>query len=94
MTNQIAERPADLYFEDSGVKWLISAVASPFTSRRGKIDVMVCKESDWGFRAEDRKLYRGCLKLAAEDGSIIRDYEAVPSNITVDFLRDRGFVRA
>lgn len=81
-----------MYIESDGTKWLIQKSPSCFVSRNGKYDVGVYKRSTWGSRESDGKLYKCCLRIAAEDGSLIRDYEAIPSHITLEWLKQSGFI--
>ena len=83
-----------MYIEHKGNHWWINKAPSCFTYRSGKQDVSVYKRSSWGRRQPDGKLYKCCLRLAAEDGSLLRDYEAVPLHITVEWLRQAGFIDA
>lgn len=81
-----------MYFESNGAKWLIKRGPSVFVSRSGKEDVKIFKQAEWGSRESDGKLYNCRRILAAEDGSMVRDYEAVPNEITVEWLRQAGFI--
>jgi len=75
-----------------GRKYYIRRGPSAFTSRNGKQDVTVSVIGNWGARAADNKLYRGCATFAAESGEIIREYEKIPAQFSVDWLRDNGFI--
>lgn len=81
-----------MYIENNGDTWLILKEKSVFVSRKGKSDVSIYKKSCWGRRQIDGLLYKCCVRFASEDGSVVRDYEAIPSIITVEFLKDKGFV--
>lgn len=83
-----------MYFEHDGNLWWINRAPSCFTTRNGRDDVSVYKRSAWGRRQPDGKLYKCCLRVAAEDGALIRDYEAIPLHITIDWLKQAGFVDA
>lgn len=63
-------------------------------SRKGKYDVSIYKRGTWGRRVPDGKLYKCCLRLSAESGDLLRYYEAVPPHITVEWLRQAGFIDA
>lgn len=82
----------EMKFTHNGKGWLIKRAKSCFTARPGKDDVSVYKQSVWGRRGSDGNLYKCCLRLAAEDGSLLRDYEAVPNHITVEYLKQNGFI--
>ena len=81
-----------MYFEHEGNKWLITRAKSCFMSRNNKEDVSVYKRSAWGRRQQDGNLYKCCLRVAAEDGALIRDYEAIPLHITIEWLKQAGFI--
>lgn len=81
-----------MYFEHGGNRWWIDRSPSIFTSRNGKEDVGIYKRGGWGRRQPDGKLYRCCLRLAAEDGSLLRDYEAIPPHVNVEWLKQVGFI--
>lgn len=81
-----------MYIDHNGSRWWINRAPSCFTSRKGKEDVSVYKKSAWGRRQPDGFLYKCCLRLSAEDGALVRDYESVPSHITVEWLRQNGFI--
>ena len=83
-----------MYIEHAGSHWWINKASSCFTSRKEKQDVSIYKRSAWGRRQPDGKLYKCCLRLAAEDGSLLRYYEAIPPHITVEWLRQMGFIGA
>ncbi len=83
-----------MYTELNGNKWWVNRSQSCFTFRNGKQDVSIYKQSCWGRRQPDGKLYKCCLRLAAEDGSVIRNYETVPSELNVDWLKQAGFIDA
>lgn len=79
-------------FVHNGVNWKISKNKSIFVSRTDKEDVNIYKQSNWGHRDPDNNLYCCCMKIAAEDGTILRSYEDIPEHITVDFLKQSGFI--
>jgi len=81
-----------MYFEHNGAKWLIKRGPSCYVSRVGKEDVYVEKAGDRGGRGSDGRLYRCCRKFAAESGEVLRDHESTPPHITVDWLRQAGFI--
>lgn len=81
-----------MYIERDGNKWWINRGPSPFTSRQGLEDVGIYKKSAWGRRQADGSLYKCCKRMAAESGEIIRDYEPVPSELTVEWLSQAGFI--
>lgn len=80
--------------ERDGKQWLIKRRASIFTSRNGKEDVRIDVESDHGGKEADGKRYSGVQVIAAESGEMIRNYGPVPEDITLDFLKQAGFVDA
>lgn len=84
----------EMYLEYGGNHWYINKEPSCFASRKGKQDVSVYKSSPWGRRQPDGKLYRRCFRLAAEDGALLRDYEAIPPHINVEWLKRVGFITA
>ena len=81
-----------MYIESNGDTWLILKEKSVFVSRQGKQDVSIYKQSCWGRRQIDGLLYKCCVRFACEDGSVVRDYEAIPSFINMEFLKDKGFM--
>ena len=76
---------------DGNLYWIIKA-PSCFISRKGKDDVSIYKCGSWGRRQPDGKLYRCCLKLDAEDGNVVRNYESIPQQVTVEWLKQVGFI--
>ena len=83
-----------MYIEHNGNYFWINKAPSCFISRNGKQDICVYKRSLWGRRQPDGKWYKCCLRLAAEDGALLRYYGAVPPHITVEWLRQMGFIDA
>ena len=81
-----------MYIESNGDTWLILKAKSVFSSRKEKSDISIYKKSCWGRRQADGYLYKCCVRFACEDGSVVRDYEAIPSFITMEFLKDKGFL--
>jgi hypothetical protein len=77
---------------DGNPYWIIK-VPSCFTSRKGKDDVSIYKRSTWGRRQPDGELYRCCLRLDAETGTVVRNYESIHQQITVDWLKQVGFIK-
>lgn len=83
---------SERYIEHRGEKWRIARQPSIFTFRSGRRDVYIMRESDWGARESDGRRYMTCQRLAAEDGSLLRNYEAIPGFMTSEWLREQGFV--
>lgn len=75
-----------------GKDWQIRRKPSVFVSRSGKDDVRIWVESDHGARFSDGKRYSSVQVLAAESGEFIRNYGAIPEQITPNFLRQNGFL--
>lgn len=77
----------------NGKTWKIERRASIFVSRNGCEDTRVYVEADHGAKdREDNKRYTTVLVVASESGAMLRHYEPVPQEITLDFLQDNGFV--
>jgi hypothetical protein len=83
----------EMYIEHSDKHRWINRSPSCFVSRASKDDVSVYKRSAWGRRQPDGKLYKCCLRLAAEDGTVVRDYESIPLHI-MECLKQAGFIDA
>jgi len=81
-----------MYIEHNANKWWISRAPSHFVSRSGKDDVSIYKQSTWGRRQPDGNLYMCCLRYSAENGDLIRYYATVPPQITVEWLKQAGFI--
>ena len=73
-------------------KCRIKRQPSIFTSRKGLEDVYVDVQADHGGRESDGNRYAQGLWLAAESGDILRSTAAVHPEITVDWLRQSGFL--
>lgn len=82
------------YVDHNGNRFLINKEQSCFVSRTGKYDISIYRRSSWGRRQPDGKLYKCCMRLAAEDGSLLRHYESIPPHITVEWLKQEGFIDA
>lgn len=80
--------------ERDGKQWRIKRSGSIFTFRNGKEDVWISVENDHGAKEADGKYYSGAMVLAAESGEVLRHYVPVPKDLTVDFLKQAGFVDA
>lgn len=77
----------------NGKTWKVERRASIFTNRNGCEDVRVMVENDHGAKdSDDGKRYTTNMVLAAESGETIRHYEAVPKEIDMSFLADKGFL--
>jgi len=81
-----------LYFEYEREAWWVGRAPSPNMSRLGHDDVMVCRRGSWGMRHPDGNLYRCCVRYAAESGAVLREFEWIPPIVTVEWLRDKGFI--
>ncbi len=81
-----------MHIEIDGNYYWVGKGPSCFTFRKGKDDVSIYKRGLWGRRQPDGKLYRCCLKLDAESGNVVRDYEALPNQFTVNWLKQVGFI--
>jgi hypothetical protein len=77
-----------------GSRWLIERRPSIFITRNGKEDITISKAGNWGGLRADNNRYHAVVRLAAEDGGIIRDHGRIPSEITLPMLRQLGFVDA
>jgi len=67
-----------------------------FSSRQGKRDASIRVRGQWGGRygiGQHQGLYRTIRIVDAETGELIRDYETVPDDLSVDALRRLGYVR-
>lgn len=75
--------------------YMVMARDSSFSTRQGKRDVRICVRGTWGGRYGDGK-YRGYYRtiriMDAETGELIRDYEYVPDDLSVNALRRLGFI--
>ncbi len=81
-----------MYIETEKDKWWVHRAPSVFVNRTGKEDVSVYKRSVWGRRQPDGKLYKCVKRLAAESGETLRDYDAVPPQVTNGWLKQAGFL--
>lgn len=76
-----------------GKSWKVKRSRSIFTNRANQEDVRIDVESDHGAKdAEDGKYYTTLCVLAAESGAVLRKHRAIPKEISMDFLVDKGFV--
>ena len=81
------------YLEINGASWFVCRSSSPFVSRRGKEDVSIDTEGDWGIRHDNNnKRYHSCVLFEAETGVVLRYYEHIPEEINVEWLKDNGFI--
>ena len=61
--------------------YIIYVEPSPFVSRTGKTDITISRRSEWGRREPNGNLYAPCVKMAAEDYSVIGRDTFVPDAI-------------
>jgi hypothetical protein len=74
--------------------FLIKIGPSIFTSRAGKNDVTIWKESEDRTGAKfDEKYYRSIAKFCAETGETLRSYGQLPPTITMPLLKQWGLVK-
>jgi hypothetical protein len=69
----------------------ITLTNSPFVSRQGKKDCVISVKGNWGVRKKDG-YYHSVIRLAFESGEILRQYEPFPSEITLELLKNWGFL--
>jgi hypothetical protein len=81
-----------MYQVINGKKWRVDRAPSIFTPRKGKEDVTISVEGQWGGVSDDGKRYRSCVRIAAESGETICSYERVPDEFSTTWLRENGFV--
>lgn len=76
-----------------GKDWKVKRGRSIFTNRANQEDVRIDVESDHGAKdVEDGKYYTTMCVLTAESGAVLRKRRAVPKEISMDFLRNKGFI--
>ncbi|WP_065091489.1 hypothetical protein [Rhizobium leucaenae] len=79
-----------------GIEYRINRQPSIYTNRNGREDCRIMRESsiaNGGGKYGD-KLYRTIAVFAAEDGSVIRDYERLPKEVTMAALSQWGMLSA
>lgn len=82
-----------MYLKLNGKSWLIKRAPSIYTNRNGLDDTRIMAESDThGAKMEDGKRYETVMALCSESGERLRDYGAIPEDITMEFLLDNGFI--
>ena len=67
---------------------------SIFTNRQGKEDCAVEVSGPWGGMEANGKRYHSVIRIACESGEVLRQYETMPKDITLDWLRQAGYVDA
>lgn len=85
----------------NGHKYLIRRGPSIFTNRNNaavkKQDCFISKRCptpayQYGSREADGARYNGIARLACESGEFLRSHEALPPEITPEFLKAAGFL--
>lgn len=76
-----------------GRTFIVYRSPSIYTNRSGREDCVVLRRNtEWGAREDDGHLYTTMIRLAAETGERLRAHEPLPDGLTLDQLRDWGFV--
>jgi hypothetical protein len=89
---------AAMFVSIRGVDYMVlPSHDSHFSRRRDKKDISVWVRSQWGGRYGERNSkYWGrysCLRIVdADTGEVVRDYGAVPPELSDDILRQIGFI--
>jgi hypothetical protein len=75
-------------------KYRIRRGPSIFTDRRDKHDCAIWKRNDkpHGAKMDDGKHYSIINIIACESGELLLDHEAIPADISPDFLKDQGYI--
>lgn len=82
-----------MYLKLNGKSWFIKRAPSIYTNRNGCEDTRVMAESGaHGAKREDGKRYEIIVTLASESGEFLRNYGAIPKEISMEFLLDNGFI--
>ncbi len=73
--------------------YLVKRVPSIFTNRVGREDCYVSRLCQThGARESDGKKYTCVARIEVETGEYLRNYETLPSEITLPLLRQWGFL--